>query len=492
DENRKITFVNPAAHRLLARREATLRQFLPQFDVNNLVGACIDMFHRNPKHQEALLSDASLLPYTGKITLPGVVLEVTATMVTNGDGEYRGNMVEWRDLTEEVETENNIQKLIANAVNGDLNDRLETEHLDGFNKVLCESINRLLDEIIRPIHDASEVVKGLSEGDLTKQVTADYQGEFGALKQAVNSSIGNLLGMVEEIRESSMNIGTAATQISAGNTDLSQRTEEQASSLEETASSMEEMTSTVKQNADNVKDASRLASSAREQAEKGGAIVASAVTAMGEINSRSKKIADIIGVIDEIAFQTNILALNAAVEAARAGEQGRGFAVVAAEVRNLAQRSASAAKEIKSLINDSVEKVEEGTRLVSDSGSSLDQIVSAVKRVSEIVSEIAAASEEQSIGIEQVNKAIMQLEQVTQQNAALVEEAAASSEAMRDQSQNLNSLIGFFDTGSGGRQPASRRAPAGYPEARAERPASRRAPQPRQQAASEDEFWEEF
>ncbi len=493
DEDRKITFVNPAAHQMLARREATLRQFLPQFDVNNLVGACIDMFHRNPKHQEALLSDASRLPYTGKITLPGVVLEVTATMVTNGDGEYRGNMVEWRDLTEEVETENNIQKLIDDAVNGDLNKRLETENLDGFNKVLCESINRLLDEIIRPIHDASVVVKGLAEGDLTKQISADYQGEFGALKQAVNSSIGNLLGMVDEIRESSMNIGTAATQISAGNTDLSQRTEEQAASLEETASSMEEMTSTVKQNADNVKDASRLASSAREQAEKGGVIVASAVTAMGEINSRSKKISDIIGVIDEIAFQTNILALNAAVEAARAGEQGRGFAVVAAEVRNLAQRSASAAKEIKSLINDSVEKVEEGTRLVSDSGSSLEQIVSAVKRVSEIVSEIAAASEEQSIGIEQVNKAIMQLEQVTQQNAALVEEAAASSESMRDQSQNLNSLIGFFDTGSGDRQPASRRASTGRAvTSSGARSASRRAPQPRQQAATEDEFWEEF
>lgn len=485
DENRVITFLNPAAHRLLARREATLRQHLPAFDVNNLIGTTIDVFHRHPAHQQQLLADPSKLPYTGQIKLPGVVLEVTATMITNSEGEYRGNMVEWRDITDEVATENAIQDLIEGALRGELSNRLETQQMEGFTKTLCESINRLMDEIIRPIHDASAVVKALAEGDLTKQVSADYQGEFGALKQAVNSSIGNLHGMVNEIREVSMNIGTAAGEISAGNTDLSQRTEQQAASLEETASSMEEMTSTVKQNADNVKDASRLADGAREQAEKGGQIVASAVTAMGEINSRSKKIADIIGVIDEIAFQTNILALNAAVEAARAGEQGRGFAVVAAEVRNLAQRSASAAKEIKSLINDSVEKVEEGTRLVSDSGSSLEQIVSAVKRVSEIVADIAAASEEQSIGIEQVNKAIMQLEQVTQQNAALVEEAAANSEAMSDQSQNLNSLIGFFDTGAGANAPGSMAAAGRV----------RRAPKTTQPAVpveADEAFWEEF
>lgn len=489
DENRLITFVNPAASRLLARREAVIRQHLPSFDVNNLVGTCIDIFHRNPAHQKGLLADASRLPYSSKIKLSGVVLEVTATMISGSDGGYRGNMVEWRDLTEELETEENIKNLIEAAVNGQLDDRLETDSLVGFNKVLCEAINRLLDEIVRPIHDTSTVIKALAEGDLTKQVEGEYSGDFGLLKQSLNASVTNLLGMVNEIRDSSMSIGNAASEISAGNTDLSQRTEEQASSLEETASSMEEMTSTVKQNADNVRDASRLAVSAREQAEKGGEIVASAVTAMAEINNRSKKISDIIGVIDEIAFQTNILALNAAVEAARAGEQGRGFAVVAAEVRNLAQRSASAAKEIKSLINDSVEKVEEGTRLVSDSGSSLDQIVSAVKRVSEIVAEIASASEEQSIGIEQVNKAIMQLEQVTQQNAALVEEAAASSESMRDQSQNLNSLIGFFDTGSG----SSGRAPGGAPPSRSggRQAAPRRAASQRP-IQNDEEFWEEF
>lgn len=491
DQSREITYMNPAARSLLAKRQDVLRRFLPQFDINNLVGQCIDIFHRDPRHQAALLSDPSRLPYTGIITLDDVVLSVTASAITGANGEYQGNMVEWKDLTDETQIQANIKSLIQDAASGNLQSRLDTSGLSGFTKDLCESINGLLDEIVKPIHDTSLVVRALAEGDLTKQIDADFRGEFGVLKQSVNSSISNLLGMVRDIRESSFNIGTAASQISAGNTDLSQRTEQQASSLEETASSMEEMTSTVKQNADNVKDASRLAEGAREQAEKGGEIVTTAVSAMSEINTASKKIADIIGVIDEIAFQTNILALNAAVEAARAGEQGRGFAVVAAEVRNLAQRSASAAKEIKSLISDSVEKVEEGSRLVSDTGSSLSQIVTAVKRVSEIVSEIASASHEQSIGIEQVNKAIMQLEQVTQQNAALVEEAAASSEAMSDQAQNMNSLIGFFDTGDSAQaaMPAQRSrslAPAAPARTR------RQAPAPSQGQGAKEDFWEEF
>jgi methyl-accepting chemotaxis protein len=229
--------------------------------------------------------------------------------------------------------------------------------------------------------------------------------------------------------------------MSQGSTNLSQRTEEQASSLEETASSMEEMTSTVKQNADNALQANQLAVAARDQAEKGGMVVAKAVKAMTGINEASKKIADIIGVIDEIAFQTNLLALNAAVEAARAGEQGRGFAVVASEVRNLASRSATAAKEIKTLIQDSVQKVDEGSSLVTQSGATLEQIVGAVKKVTDIVAEIAAASQEQSAGIEQVNKAVMQLDELTQQNAALVEEASASSQAMADQARGLNEAM---------------------------------------------------
>ncbi|MCP3998012.1 MAG: methyl-accepting chemotaxis protein, partial [bacterium] len=261
----------------------------------------------------------------------------------------------------------------------------------------------------RVVNDTVRVFGAMAEGDMTETIDAEYQGAFGQLKRDANATTEKLTEVIGGISTASETVHTGADEISQGNANLSQRTEEQASSLEETASSMEEMTSTVKQNADNARQANQLAGGAREQAEIGGEVVGKAITAMDEINDSSKKIADIIGVIDEIAFQTNLLALNAAVEAARAGEQGRGFAVVATEVRNLAQRSATAAKEIKALIQDSATKVEGGSKLVNDSGETLKQIVTSVKKVSDIIAEIAAASNEQATGIEQVNKAIMQM-----------------------------------------------------------------------------------
>ncbi len=258
-----------------------------------------------------------------------------------------------------------------------------------------------------------------------------------------------LKGIVSEVRASTDSISTGTQQIATGNADLSQRTEEQASSLEETASSMEELTATVKQNAENARQANQLAAGASDVAMKGGAVVSQVVTTMSMINESSKKIVDIISVIDGIAFQTNILALNAAVEAARAGEQGRGFAVVATEVRTLAQRSAAAAKEIKSLIDDSVHKVEDGTRLVDQAGKTMDEVVNSVKRVTDIMAEISAASQEQSAGIEQVNQAVMQMDDVTQQNAALVEEAAAAAESLQEQSNNLVQVVAVFKMAQG-------------------------------------------
>ena len=298
--------------------------------------------------------------------------------------------------------------------------------------------------ITSSIRAAVSVTEAIASDDLTQSIHGDSRDELGKLLGALRGMQHSLAQRIRSIQESAQSVNGGAEEISQGNVNLSERTEQQASSLEETASSMEQMTSTVKQNADNARQANQLATGAREQAEKGGEVVSNAVAAMQEINVSSKKIADIIGVIDEIAFQTNLLALNAAVEAARAGEQGRGFAVVATEVRSLAQRSATAAKEIKALIQDSVTKVEDGSKLVDESGETLEGIVAAVKKVSDIIAEIAAASQEQSTGIEQVNRAITHMDEMTQQNAALVEEAAAASESMSDEARALNNLMSSF------------------------------------------------
>ncbi len=502
DEDLNITYMNEAVRKLLKNREKELQQVLPGFHVDSLIGSNIDQFHKNSGHQRALLSDPSRLPYRTTIQVLNMYFNLNATMLTDKNGKYLGNAVEWVDATDEKMAEHEINALIEAAAQGNLDARIDDSQYEGFMKNLSVGINNMLDSIVNPINEVKRLANALMNGDLTKQIEGDYEGDFAELKNSLNMSVMNLSEMVKEIRISASQISSAAGEISQGNTDLSQRTEEQASSLEETASSMEELTSTVRQNAENSRQANSLAASARAQAESGGQVIESTITAMSAINEASNKIEDIISVIDEIAFQTNLLALNAAVEAARAGEQGRGFAVVASEVRSLAQRSAAAAKEIKVLIKDSVEKVDEGSRLVDESGTTLAAIVNSVKKVSDIIAEIAAASSEQSAGIDQVGKAITQLDEVTQQNAALVEEAAAASESMDEQAKSLTRQMDFFKINDAGdvelKTSSVAPAPAPRPVAATPRPAPAPAPAPRttiQQSATisdDGDEWEEF
>lgn len=496
DEHLNITYVNPAVVALLKKREPELRKIFPGFEADKLIGQNIDRFHKYPAHQRSLLSNPQRLPFRSEIPLLDLFFEVNATAIVDEKKRYMGNMVEWKDLTEQKDAERQIQDMIAAAARGDLDRRIDVNRYSGFMKNLSEGVNQLIDAVVQPIREGRRVIQALATGDLRDSMTGEFDGEFAALRDAINQSIGNLRGMVGDINTAVANINTAAQEIAQGNADLSQRTEEQASSLEETASSMEELTGTVRQNADNARQANQLAHAAEEQAARGGEVVNQAVSAMAEINGASKKIADIIGVIDEIAFQTNLLALNAAVEAARAGEQGRGFAVVAGEVRNLAQRSATAAKEIKSLIKDSVEKVGDGTRLVGESGRTLDGIVESVKKVSDIIAEIAGASQEQSSGINQINKAITQMDEVTQQNAALVEQAAAAAEALDEQAQGLQRLVDFFKLAEQSSRPPATRpkaTPAANTDAKARGRVARREPLQRNtRKGNENNKWEEF
>ncbi|HTV95473.1 MAG TPA: methyl-accepting chemotaxis protein [Steroidobacteraceae bacterium] len=352
------------------------------------------------------------------------------------------------------------QAAVKAALAGDLSQHIPLEGKTGQMESLSRGINQLFESINAVVSDISDVVEQAEARDLTARVhTSNKCGSFAKLAAGVNALIGNSAALALQMQASASDVRSGAAEISKGNLDLSRRTEHQAASLEETASAMEQMTSTVRRTADNAELANQLAIAAFGQAEKSGTVACAAVKAMAEINGASSKIAEIIGVVNEIAFQTNLLALNAAVEAARAGEQGRGFAVVASEVRGLAGRSAAAAKEIKELIQESVKRVGEGRKLVDESGQSLNDICASSKKVTQIVAEIAAASREQAAGIEQVNKAITSMDQTTQQNAALVEEAAAASQSILEQAHALEQLIAGYrlDSAAGGAEAGSQR-----------------------------------
>lgn len=493
DAEHEVIFVNDAMVRFFKNRKEALREHFPNFNPDVMVGCSMDMFHSNPSHQRRIIEQATTT-FSAEVKVEGLTLKIHADPVFGEDGTRVGTAVAWSDLTAERAVERELQDMINAAKSGDLGQRISIDEKHGFFRNLGDAINEFVELVERTISDTSRVLAAMADGDLTQGIEREYEGVFGKLRSDANATVAKLTDIIGDIKGGAEQINTGSSEISQGNMDLSRRTEQQAASLEETASSMEEMTSTVRRNAENAREASELSARTSEQAGSGGEVVERAVSAMQEINVSSKKIADIIGVIDEIAFQTNLLALNAAVEAARAGEQGRGFAVVASEVRNLAQRSATAAREIKDLIEDSVEKVATGSKLVDESGATLKAIVSSVKKVSDIVSEISAANQEQSSGIEQVNSAISQMDSATQQNAALVEQAAAASESMSEQAARMHELVAFFQMGADATTSAQSTDDYGGPERRGvQRPwkDNRNAPEPLS-ATGTDEEWEEF
>ena len=457
DRDLVVTYVNESTRKLLARREAEIRKALPRFSAAAIVGTCIDDFHKRPEHQRRVLGDPSNLPHRADIKVGDLTFAIICSAIMDSAGKYIGTTLEWQDVTEQRDAQQQIERLLQAASDGRLNERISAASYTGFMKSVAEGINTLMDRIVSPITETERVVTALAAGDLTVSMEGDFQGDFAALRDQLNGTMGTLGTLVNQLSQSAETIYSAASDISEGNSNLNTRTQEQSSSLEETAASLEELTATVKQNANNANQANQLSAGARGAAERGGQVVGEAVSAMTAITDSSKKVADIIGVIEQIAFQTNMLALNAAVEAARAGDQGRGFAVVAAEVRTLAQRSASAAKEIKSLIQDSQEKVEQGAKLVNRSGETLAEIVSSVKKVSDIIGEIDAASEQQATGIDQINSAVTQMDKNTQQNAAMVEQATAAAESMSEQARTLSELVRFFKVSGESAASASRR-----------------------------------
>ncbi|MFK7885410.1 MAG: methyl-accepting chemotaxis protein [Gammaproteobacteria bacterium] len=446
DTEHNIIYVNATTDQMFRAVQSEIRRDLSAFSVDDLIGASIDDFHHHSNHQRLILDGLSA-EHHAEFKLGGHTFHVVANPILDSDGKRIGSVLEWANVTRERAVEDEVASIVESVMAGDLSRRIPLDGKDGLFATLSKGINDLVQISDDVINDTVRVLGCMARGELTTQIETEYAGAFEELKINANGTMSKLSEVIGELKVGANHICAGAQEISEGNIDLSQRTEAQATRLEQTSSSMEQMTGNVKNNADNATQANELAASARTQAEKGGAVVSQTVAAMAEINDSSTRIADITSVIDEIAFQTNLLALNAAVEAARAGDQGRGFAVVANEVRNLAQRSASAAKEIKDLIDDSVGKVHDGSMLVDKSGKTLEQIVESVTKVSNFIADIAKASQEQSDGIDSVNRAITKMDEMTQQNSALVEQAAASSQSMSDQAKSMQQMMAFFDVG---------------------------------------------
>jgi methyl-accepting chemotaxis protein len=506
DADYNIIYMNNTLQQMLGECEPEIRKVMPNFEVRKLMGTNMDTFHKNPAHQRRIL-DQLTGSHEARLTLGTQKFALVTTAVLDKNGRRNGTVVEWKNETIEKAIEEEVDGLVKAAVAGDFSRRVPLEGKSGFMLNLATAMNDLCSNVAKTMRDFADLLGAMAGGDLQQRITADYHGVFAQLKDDANLMADRLTETISDIKSVGREVSNAAAEISTSTTDLSQRTEEQAASLEQTSASMEEMAATVKKNAENALQANQLTSGSREVADRGGQVVAKAVNAMARIEESSRKISDIIGVIDEIARQTNLLALNAAVEAARAGDAGRGFAVVASEVRSLAQRSSQAAKDIKDLITNSSSQVQEGVGLVNQAGTSLTEILASIKQVADIVAEIASASQEQSTGIDQINKALTQMDEVTQQNSALVEENAASAKTLEHQSEAMNQKVAFFKldaAAEGHKAPVTRlAAPVKKEAAPLRKPAviasSKRGGGPvgRMQAAvatavAEDKDWQEF
>jgi methyl-accepting chemotaxis protein len=441
DNDGSVIALNKSAQDMFHNAERDLQKAMPQFNAGSVAGGNVVMFGTT------LLNNKMEAAWSDRLVIGARTFDLTLTPVLNALGEKLGTAIEWKDMTTQLITEQQIAGIVHAAGEGDFTRRLDLADKQGFLRDLGKGMNDLTETVDRGLSETVRMMSALAKGDLTQRVTGDFKGSFLQLKTDANSMAEKIRGIARRISGASREVQGATREIAAGVADLSARTEHQASSLEETSASMEELATTVRQNAGNAQEANQVAAAASTSAVSGGEIATRAVAAMGKIEDSSRQIGDIVGLIQEIAFQTNLLALNAAVEAARAGDAGKGFAVVANEVRALAQRAGQASKDIKGLITNSDMQVREGVTLVKQAGSSLSEIVASVKKVAGLVSEIASATQEQSSGIEQVSKAVTGMDQMTQQNAALVEETNAALHSATNQVDELRKVVSFFQTG---------------------------------------------
>jgi len=457
----KVVYLNKSLRALLKTVEADVREELPQFDAGKLNGQSMFFFHRDADHQRSRVESLTETSRT-QVRAGGRDFEFAVTPMMSKQTRV-GFVAELADITEQQAVQDEVTGIVSAAMAGDFTRRIALRGKSGFMLALSEGINKLADTTAVALDEVSAMMAAMAQGDLSRRIAGDYQGGLLRLKTDANTTADRLAQVVGQSVEGMAAIKSSTAELSGGSADLSSRTEQQVASLEEISASIRQLTAVVQQSSENAGQASQLAIAARSSAEGGGEVAGAAVAAMSEIEQSARRISDIVGVIDEIAFQTNLLALNAAVEAARAGEAGRGFAVVAGEVRALAQRSSQASKEIKALISDSNNHVKHGVELVNRAGGTLGEIVTSVKRVSDIVADIAASNKEQASSVGEVQEAISQIEQATQQNAALVEQATAALASVDQQVQGVNDVIAFFGGGSGVAAPLSTaaRAPRG-------------------------------